>query len=204
MIPVELQPEPEDFDIKIRQLGKRFLEENQQPSSEQWNKRPYWQKALPDMRKAYKSVCAYCATWIPHATGNHSIDHFVPKSRQPSLAYEWKNFRYVSARFNSRKGIKEILDPFELKEDFFFINFNSFFISPNSTLSSEELKLADETIKCLKLNLDDDLVRERQAWFIAYRDNEISFAHLEQRSPFIAYEIARQGLKRLSKDSTSL
>jgi hypothetical protein len=194
MIPVKPQPEPERFAERVRAPGMQFLEQVPRPTSEQWGKRAYWQRALPDMRAAYDGICAYSAHWIPHSTGNHSIDHFVPKSASPNLAYEWTNFRYVSARFNSRKGTRTILDPFELQPDWFVIDLTSFLIKPHSSLSPGQQKSVWQTIECLKLNTDDDLVDERASLVNDYRDGGISFSHLRKIAPFIAYELKRQGL----------
>lgn len=194
MIPVKAQPEPGNFTERVRTPGQRFLSEVSNPTYLQWRGKEYWQRALPDMRKAYQSICAYSAFWIPHNTGNHSIDHFIPKSQDPELAYEWDNYRYVSARFNSRKGTHTITDPFKLLPGWFIISFKSFLIKPNPQLSIKQKKILEDTIGHLKLNADDELVEERQAWYQAYQKKEISFEHLKKMAPFIAFEIERQGL----------
>ena len=194
MIPVKPQPEPENFDERVRIPGNQFLAEVPTPTTKLWGGKEYWRRVLPDMRKAYKSICAYCAHWIPHSTGNHSIDHFVPRVREPDLAYEWSNFRYVAARFNSRKGTRVILDPFTLLPNWFMIDFASLFIKPNPDLLVTQKKAVQETIDYLKLNDDDDLIAEREAWVRSYRNGEIPFSFLQKRYPFIAYEIKRQGL----------
>ncbi len=146
------------------------------------------------MRSAYGQMCAYCAIWIPYSTGNHSVDHFVSKSVQPDLAYDWSNYRYVSARFNSRKGTRAILDPFRLLEPAFVIDFSSLLLKANPALTADQQRLALDTIEILKLNSDDDLVTERQSWTDAYRTGRITFEFLESKAPFIAYELQRQGL----------
>lgn len=192
MIPLKLQSEPSSFDENVRKKGNLFLAKTPNPSVNQWKNKEYWQVALADMRKSYGCICAYSANWIPHSTGNHSIDHFIPKSKRPDLAYEWGNFRYVSARFNSRKGSREIVDPFTLKNNAFTLNFKSFFIFPNTGFSIEEQAKLGETIEWLRLNLDDDLVEERKTWFYAFLEGHISFEHLKKHAPFIAYEAERQ------------
>jgi hypothetical protein len=40
--------------------------------SQQWRGKEYWQRALPDMRKAYNSICS--AFWIPHSTGYDALE----------------------------------------------------------------------------------------------------------------------------------
>jgi hypothetical protein len=194
MIPVQAQPESIHFSKQVRIPGQQFLSKIPKPTYQQWRGREYWQRVLPDMRKAYDSICAYSAFWIPHSTGNHSIDHFIPKSKQPSLAYEWHNYRYVSARFNSRKGTHNIVDPFKLLSGWFRLDFKSFLIKPNSELSANQKDKLWKTIKHLKLNDDEDLVIERQTWYLNYLNKEISFEHLKKKAPFIALEAERQDL----------
>lgn len=194
MIPVKEQPEPDNFDERVRVAGMEFLAQEPHPSSQQWKGKEYWRRVLPDLRKSYGGVCAYCANWIPYGTGSQSVDHFVPKSEQPSLAYEWTNFRYVSARFNSRKGTRPILDPFQLEMNWFVIDFNTHYVHPNPSLLLEQQDLVNDTIRVLKLNEDDDLVEERYEWSMNYRCGEIPFDHLKRYYPFIAYEISRQGI----------
>lgn len=191
MIPVIRQPEPADFDQQVRQPGLLFLMEDPQPR--RWQGKEYWQRALPDMRRAYQSICAYCATWIPHSTGSHSIDHFIPKSRVAALAYEWSNFRYVSARFNSRKGTQTIVDPLVIAPGSFVLDFTTFLILPNPELPPDQKEEIRRTIEILRLNDDEDLVVERQTYFTDFQQNHTTFEHLQRRAPFIAYEALRQG-----------
>jgi len=194
VIPVSRQNEPCDFSTLVRIPGQKFLKKVPRPTAQQWKHREYWQKILPEMRSAYHQVCAYCATWIPYSTGNHAVDHFIPKSVRPSLAYEWSNYRYVSSRFNSRKGTSTILDPFTLGEASFTIDFSSFLLKANPDLPVARQSQIRDTIEILKLNADDDLVDERQAWIEDYRSGQITLDHLQKNAPFIAYELRRQDL----------
>ena len=192
MIPVQPQPEPSDFSERVREPGASFLAEVPRPTSKQW--REYWTKVLPDMRKAYKGICAYSAQWISPDTGSHSIDHFRPKSLHPELAYEWRNYRYVSSKFNSRKGTHTILDPFQLEPDWFVLDFPSLLVKPNSALSPDQKEAVSKTITVLKLNTDDTCVESRQSWVEDFCNRDISFTHLQKKAPFIAYELQRQDL----------
>ncbi len=112
------------------------------------------------------------------------------------LAYEWANYRYVSARFNARKGVNAIMDPFTIQPEWFVLNFKSFLIFPNSTLDAVSREAIAQTIEILRLNSDDDLVNERLTYFREYVAGDVTFAHLKKRAPFVAFEIERQGLLR--------
>ena len=196
MIPVLSFPPPLDFDNRVRSKGLLFLTQTPNPNTKQFTKHCYWQEILPEMRENYRSICNYSATWIPHSTGQHSIDHFKDKHTYPEEAYNWDNFRYVSGRFNIRKGTKIILDPFLLPKETFFIDFRNFHIIINPDLQDQNtIDLARDTIKFLKFNSDPLLIEERSSYFFDYKEQFISFDYLERVSPFIAYEINRQGLK---------
>ena len=52
MIPVSPQPEPDDFDEKVRKPGTAWLAHNPTVKPEDYP--AYWRKALPDLRVAYR------------------------------------------------------------------------------------------------------------------------------------------------------
>jgi hypothetical protein len=192
MIPISLKPEPANFDASVRIPGQNFLRSNPHPKHNEW--KPYWTNALPDLRIAYNEICAYSATWIPHSTGGHSVDHFDSKTINPHLAYEWSNFRYCSSRFNSRKGVKTIADPFSIHYNWFEINFSNMLIQPADYLAPTIKNEINASIDILGLNSDDKLVEERLSYFQYFHNGDISFSYLERKAPFIAYELRRQGL----------
>lgn len=199
MIPIKEQPEPENFEKLVRQPGKKYLEEAPNPTKKQWDSHSYWTKSLIHMREAYKAICAYSAHWISPDTGAASIDHFIPKSKQPSLAYEWSNYRYTAQRYNSRKQTKAILDPFHLEADWFFLDFPSMQIKPNAKLLAEARQSVDDTIEVLKLNGEISL-EARLKWVMDYCEGKILFENLEEKAPFIAYELKRQDLVKPIKE----
>ncbi len=171
-----------------------FLERVPKPAQKQWKEHDYWRNVLDYMRKAYRGVCSYSALWISPATGAHTVDHFKPKSVYPQQAYEWGNYRYVSLRYNNRKGTNAIIDPFTLKPGWFVMDFPSLKIKPNPDLPPEDAEAISHTIRILKL---DKGVRYREAcqdYIMSYCRGDISFKHLDNRAPFIAFELKRQGL----------
>jgi hypothetical protein len=194
MIPVQPQPEPEDFTDSVRKPGAAFLKNVPHPTAKQWEGKEYWRRVLPKIRIAYKGVCAYSAHWISPATGGHTIDHFLPRANHPDLAFEWDNYRYAAHKFNARKGTQGIVDPFQLEPDTFFLDFDSFLIKPNPDLTSDQRTAVQRTIDVLKLNDDEDCVELRKDCIEWLRNGDISFTHLQRMAPFLAYELKRQNL----------
>ncbi len=190
LIKVDLQPEPIDFDAKVKTDGQNFLAVNPRPRGKQWKNKEFWREAIPDMTSAYKSICAYSSLWIK--PDQPTIDHYISRDENPALAYEWSNFRLSRWRINTRKGKhKDVLDPFKIGKNWFELDFTTFGIKPNSKIKDANIKKAvQETID--RLDLDNTDYREaRESWFNNCRDN---IAELEKKAPFIAYEMKRQGI----------
>lgn len=190
MIKVTQKSPPDDFDSRVRTPGLSFLKIIRHPKGNQWDNKDYWCRILPDMRTAYKSICAYSSLWLlPHEKA--TVDHYVPKKDAPSLAYEWSNFRLANLWINSCKYIhRDVLDPFLIGDNWFILDFATFIIKPNPELPSDLEEAVLKTIKRLKLN-HNDYLDSRQFWFETFR-NDISM--LEEKAPFIAYEMKRQGI----------
>lgn len=193
MIPVRQQPEPNDFETKVRLKGVVFLQMVSQPKA--WDNREYWRESLKDLYGTYNRVCAYSAQWIPWIEGSPTVDHFIPKSAKPELAYEWNNFRLSCLKMNARKrDFQDVLDPFQIKPGWFTLDFPSLLIKVSSDLDEPIKSQVRSTIKRLKLNDDDDCVKHRQDWLMRYCERQITFDFLKETAPFIAYELERQDL----------
>lgn len=186
------QPEYPGFHTDVRVPGNAFLAVCPQPTSEQFKKKNFWGKAARELHAAYSGVCAYTSMYL---TEQGSVDHFLPKASYPHLAYEWDNYRLASGRVNSSKGnLESILDPFEVQDDWFFMDIPACLLRPNPALAKELRSQISGTINSLRLNQDDNYVQERCNILIEYALGDVSQAFLRRRYPFIAKEIDRQEL----------
>jgi len=198
MIPVTPQPEPEDFDTKVRQPGLAWLAKQgiapACPPPKASDLPAYWSRSNKQLWAAYSGVCAYLAIFLEWSTGASSTDHFIAKSRNAGAAYDWDNYRLSYLGPNRNKGrFDDVLDPFLLQANTFFINFSSGRIYPNPALPTDAINLAAKTIK--RLDLDSPENREMRARH--YRDyvtGGCSLEYLRLHSPFVYLEILRQGL----------
>lgn len=130
MIPVQLQPEPADFDQLVRKPGMSWLlkkhDDINQPvaSGFDWSSGSKWREILPALYDSYGGICAFVGCHIGRVTGARTVEHFKPKSTYPSLAYEWDNYRLICSIVNGRKSDHEdVIDPFEILPDTFYIDF---------------------------------------------------------------------------------
>lgn len=200
MIPIKPQPEPDDFDEKVRKEGKYFLSKVPNPKTKDWKNHDYWRRSLRDLYDACNHICAYSAQWIPYDTGSPAVDHFIPKSAKPELAYEWHNFRLACLTLNNKKRTElDVIDPFELPVNSFILDFPSLIIKPNPELLYPLKGRVISTINRLELNDYDKCIDGRLEWLKTYYEDNSSFDSLKRKAPFIAYELERQGLAEVDK-----
>ena len=197
MIPVKPKPEPDTFDQLVRVPGNRFLKKvsNSKLTNKQWEYHDYWTNIRPYIYDVYNRVCAYYAHWIPNASCTPNVDHFIPKSVRPELAYEWSNYRLACPRANSlKRDFQDVLDPFEIEENWFVLDFPSLLVRPNPKLTNEIQEQIWKTIDRLKLNDDQTIVDERSRWLEYYCQGKTDLSFLKENAPFIAHELKRQNL----------
>lgn len=192
MIHVEPQPEPPDFDSKVRQPGQSEL------SSPEGELRPHWQHCALQLWHAYRSVCAYSSLYIPRGTGARSVDHLLPKSKHRELTYEWSNYRLACSRMNARKNaLESVLDPFEVQDGWFALELSTLQVIPAEGLPEHLRQRVQETIDRLDLN-DDEFIQARTAYYEVFQSREVQFGYIRKHFPFLAKELIRQGVVRES------
>src|SRR5260370_26159447 len=135
MIPVRPYPEPDIFDELVRIPGNSFLRQlsGSKPTTKQWSHQNHWKHILPQLCNYYHRICSYYAHWIPSGACFANVDHYIPKSVKPELAYEWSNYRLACPQANTwKKEYLDVLDPFVIKDDWFILVFPFLIVKPNS------------------------------------------------------------------------
>ncbi len=200
LIPVARQQEPTSFEALVRSPGRAFLALTPNPTGRQFKQHQYWRRCLNDLWTSYSGVCSYSGIWINRV--DSSVDHFIPKSTDQQLAYEWDNYRHAHKLTNKAKAnALGILDPFNLAADWFVLDFDSFFVLPNVNLTRTQEGQVRFTIRVLDLN-STGLVDLRRAVIKQYSVNS-DLAFLDRRYPFVAYELRRQGRTESIKGAPS-
>jgi hypothetical protein len=208
MIPVIPQPEPVDFDIKVRQKGISFLAGHPNATAESIQRgHNYWTAVADDLYRIYNGYCAYSAYYVPSL----QVDHYVPVKKlvedgERYRAYEWENFRPASDRINNFKlHFTDVIDPFIIKHGWFAINFKTvnLEIRKGKDVPEEFKGMVNSTIRRLKFNDKFSFVNYRCRMLGSYCENcnkypgtmGSNFDCLKSIAPFIAYELERQELK---------
>lgn len=198
MIPVTAQPEPADFDAKVRKKGLAYLEQHgfllNQALPANAKIAPYWRDCLTDLHQAYGGVCAYLGVFFERVMGAGSVDHFIAKSTHAGLAYEWSNYRLACSTMNSRKReYNDVLDPFFLQANLFWLELATGHIYPNPHIAVPLRQQVEKTIA--RLGLDDPACRELRArLYQEYLEYQLPSDYLKKLSPFIWCEAGRQGV----------
>lgn len=199
MIPVAPQPEPSDFDARVRKRGNAWLAgqgiAKHAPLPKRVNPPPYWRECLDELHRRYGGICAYLAVYIERATGAHTVDHFVAKSALAGSIYEWSNYRLACQAMNARKrDFDDVLDPFTLPANVFHLELITGRIYVNPDLAGTQLaRDAQATIERLKLDSGANrAIRTRHfdEYLLQQRRPEL----LARYSPFVWAEVQRQGV----------
>jgi hypothetical protein len=189
VIHVDLQPEPDYFDARIRKPGAAAVARHTGPLP------ALWRECLSDLHRVYHGICAYLCIYIPRGTGARTVEHFVAKSSDPALAYEWRNYRLACSLMNARKNaFDDVLDPFEVVSGWFRLEFSALQVVPDPDLPADTRDAVQATIDRLRLN-DQEPRDARAEWYDEYRNRHVDLDFLRRHSPFVAMEMERQGLQ---------
>ena len=197
MIPVAPAREPAQFDERVRQPGLALIAELAAEAGSEHaiplsQFKPYWRRVLDDLLASYNRTCSYLSLHIPKAVGTPSVDHMVAKSTAWDQVYEWSNYRLACLLMNARKGVADVLDPFEIGDGWFALELVEFQVVPGHGLPANVHTRVAETIDTLRLS-DSTCCEARAEYAQAYWDGDISVSHLRQHAPFVARELERQG-----------
>ncbi|MEZ4293976.1 MAG: hypothetical protein R3B70_03285 [Polyangiaceae bacterium] len=220
MIPVREAAEPPSFDSHVRKRGndaiasllgkpvkgkrgrkpkKTFAREEDIPPDAfpaLWiqPRKTDGKSALDDMMELYGQRCAYLAMYIETATGSPTVDHYIPKSMSWRRVYEWSNYRLSAACVNAAKGVLEVVDPWEVQAGWFELNLATFHVQRGGAAPKVQHAKIDKTLPLLNLR---ECRQQREEYVMRYRfgpgNKGIDLAYLEDRAPFIASELRRQG-----------
>jgi hypothetical protein len=180
--------EPARFDLRCRQRGREWLRDH--PNYD----RPhdYWTEFESELREGFHGLCGYCVMVVLKA----EVDHFIPvailKQRgQDELAYEWSNFRYGEKTLNARKWKHLVLDPFQVKDEWFDLLLPSLQLVLTGSVPKTQRKKAEFTLQQLGLRDDEVIVRYRRQWFEMYCNGQLTLEGLRRVAPLIARAVEK-------------
>ena len=210
MIRVMPQPEPDNFDQRVREPGSWAIAELAgRPSSRTRGRRvfqvatspsaipggafpDYWKQVRGDLRDRYDSVCAFSGKRI-EPDADCTVDHMVPKSANWRLVYEWRNYRLACLRMNrNKREYTDVLDPFCIDDSWFVMDIVEFRVHPAASLDASRKQSVAATIIRLGLN-DLDWCNTRHRHVLYYCEHR-KLHIVESLFPFVAKEIRRLGL----------
>ena len=219
MIHLVIAPEPASFARKVREPGENalaFLAGKPLPHASAKKKRrptlltkvvsgtrvpktledfPCWQECLDELHDAYDGICAYYCFRIEKAMLPH-VDHFVAKHDGGArLAYEWSNYRLACGYANTCKNKNpNVLDPANIQDGWFHLDVLTLDVRADPNLPEEDRRAVEATIVRLKLREGRALEIRKRA-MDHFRSGRVQMEFLAMEHPFVARELARQGIR---------
>jgi tetratricopeptide (TPR) repeat protein len=193
MMRFQRPPEPDEFDAKVRQPGNAWLAKNIHKKKIDCETHAYWRtwkECIDYLADGFNHFCAYAC--IQPFSG--VVDHYLSKTKHPNQAYEWSNYRYASSKVNEYKskfGPEQILDPFEVEDDWFEILLPSLQLVLTDAVPAHQLERAKTTLKALQLMNGKWIIRTRIKHYKQYNERKLSIEGLEEENPLIARAVKR-------------
>ena len=189
MIPVSPVKKPENFDKEVHIPGNAWLEDH--PGATR--PKDFWNKYIKQLDEGFNSLCGYAAMLDP--TGG-TVDHYLSYKNRPDLTYEWSNYRFASGPLNSSKKTADdtVLDPYEVQDGWFEIILPSLQLRMTAAVPETHRKKAKFTLKRLKLQDGERIIRWRRRWYAMYQNGKLTLDGLREVAPLIADAVERQNL----------
>ncbi len=182
MIPVARVPEPGGWP-RVEERGNAWLAAH--PDRDPHDK-PIWREHVEALARGFGYRCGWLAMHAFHG----QVDHLVPIATSRNRAYEWANLRYADPWINSKKRQFEVLDPYEVGDDWFELVWPSLELRMTSAVPIDRREVAARTLRLLGLDHEEEVIRYRQSWLDSYR-NGAPIEVVRDWAPLVARAIER-------------
>lgn len=162
MIRVVAPSEPATFDLMCRQPGNAWL-----ATHTTGRPRDFWAQFQPDLASGFANRCGYKAMWDDDGT----VDHYLSCNNHRNQSYQWANYRYASGSINSskRNHDADILDPFQVQNDWFEVDLLTMELCPTKAIPLHERTRANFTLNQLKLRNGTKIKKQRRTWYNLFK-----------------------------------
>lgn len=207
MIPVPREPEPSNFDQRVRTPGQAFLRSQNivvgdglRPRS-RWNGHDYWRPtAIEMLHTAYNDICCYLGMYIENSAAARrnflggSVEHIIPVGQDAWKAYEWDNYALAGQLVNRDRGDQSLISPFDLNFDPFDLDLPSGIVSIARGLTPAQRAIAIEIYDVLKFDQRQQYEEDRADYYDKYINGVLDNSQMDRFAPFVWHEIQQQGL----------
>ena len=188
MIRVARRKAPRGFNEKVRRPGDLWLAKH--PTSKKIPR--YWLRVKAQVIAAFHQRCAYTAMWL---STDGEVDHFISLDEDRRKAFRWGNYRYAAPWLNRSKQhlrTSEMLDPFEVEDDWFELVIPSLELRITDRCPDEVRHRAEVMLDRLHLRNGEHVMRSRRAFYQQYRLGKVELEHLDDVAPLLARAIRKK------------
>ncbi|EDM80641.1 hypothetical protein PPSIR1_37149 [Plesiocystis pacifica SIR-1] len=123
------------------------------------------------------------------------MEHWVSQTKclepggNPSLIYEWTNYRYAMPELNSSKGERpDLLDPYDVQAaGWFRLRLPSLEVELLTEAVPEPHRTrAEATMRRFKLADNPKIVRLRRGYLLNYQSGDVTLRFLREHDPMLA------------------
>ncbi|MFB6330614.1 HNH endonuclease [Acinetobacter variabilis] len=152
-------------DDKVDNLTQRYIDSGKSV----WNNKQIKQPLM----ESSSNKCAYCESDLSKPGAYMEVEHFLPKSKHPSLVVKWENLLPSCKRCNGLKSdydvsLNPIINPYD-KDPTKELTFDTFCIFGST-------ELGNTTVNLLDLN-GEDLLGKRSFVGTVFRKELIKLSH---------------------------
>lgn len=117
--------------------------------------------------------------------------------RRETAKDEWTDSRYGEDVLNQKKWEHEILDPFDVRDDWFVVLLPSLQLVLTTRVPKRKRKLAEFTVEQLGLRDSEVVVRYRREFFAMYQGGKLTLTGLREFAPLVARAVQRDISERV-------
>lgn len=128
------------------------------------------------------------------------VDHAVSIDEDRAKTYDWENFRYCVAWFNSKKQnarSHQILDPMIVEDDWFELSWPDLQLHATHRCPEHLRSQSEFMLEELELRNGDKVMRNRETYDALYREHgEGALPFIEKEAPLVAQAIRKELARR--------
>lgn len=200
---IERPDQPPRWAEKVSEPGRRWLGEAGDSHRLADRPKDCWRKCAKELRESFGNVCCYTVMRTYTGTADHIIPwHELRGTERAELAYDWNNICYADGWANAKKGRIRFPDPFEVRDDWFFLHFPS--LELRATAHVPPARSSEVDCLLSRVANHQRVIDARRDGLVEYRSGSRPYENLILELPLLARALRRHPEHLLPADRARL